>query len=178
MLSLPADEPHRILGTGYLSISIPTSGAVVGRIRQTTIVTMIGNRILSSFDNRTELFHLDLPLFFCGQKLHNRRLDNRHQRHVGICCYCDRSQQLRSVPAFLQRKIEVGPSAPPMMEIAAAALSLKPIAIAPKYAAKIPNCAAAPSRKLFGFAISGPKSVIAPTPMKIRDGRIAHSSSL
>ena len=38
--------------------------------------------------------------------------------------------------------------------------------------------AAAPSRKLFGFAISGPKSVIAPTPIKIRDGRIAHSSSV
>ena len=37
--------------------------------------------------------------------------------------------------------------------------------------------AAAPSRKLFGLAISGPKSVIAPTPMKIRDGRILHSSS-
>ena len=40
---------------------------------------------------------------------------------------------------------------PPIMklfEIAAAALSLKPKKIAPKYAAKIPNCAAAPSRKL------------------------------
>ena len=72
--------------------------------------------------------------------------------------------------------MEVGPSAPPIMEIAAAALSLKPSAIAPKYAAKIPNCAAAPSKKLLGFAIRGPKSVMAPTPMKIRDGKIAHSS--
>ena len=65
-----------------------------------------------------------------------------------------------------------------MMEIAAAALSFKPIAIAPKYAAKIPNCAAAPSKKLIGFAISGPKSVIAPTPRKISEGRIDHSSSV
>jgi len=32
------------------SISIPTRGAVVGRIVQTTIVTMIGKRILSNFD--------------------------------------------------------------------------------------------------------------------------------
>ena len=72
--------------------------------------------------------------------------------------------------------MDVGPSAPPMIEIAAAALSLKPIAIAPKYAPKIPNCAAAPSKKLLGFAISGPKSVMAPTPMKIKDGKIAHSS--
>ena len=63
-----------------------------------------------------------------------------------------------------------------MMEIAAAALSLKPKPMAPKYAAKIPNCAAAPSKKLLGLAIRGPKSVIAPTPIKIREGRIAHSS--
>ena len=32
------------------NINIPTSGAVVGRIRHTTIVTTIGNRIFSSFD--------------------------------------------------------------------------------------------------------------------------------
>ena len=30
--------------------------------------------------------------------------------------------------------------------------------------------------ELMGLAIKGPKSVIAPTPMKIRDGRILHSS--
>ena len=32
------------------SISIPTRGAVVGRIRDTIMVTMIGNRIFSSLD--------------------------------------------------------------------------------------------------------------------------------
>ena len=32
------------------SISIPTKGAVVGRIRHTTMVTIIGNRIFSSLD--------------------------------------------------------------------------------------------------------------------------------
>ncbi len=81
-------------------------------------------------------------------------------------------------PSLLARKMEVGPSAPPMMEMAAAAISLKPRAIAPKYAAKIPNCAAAPRRKLLGLAIRGPKSVMAPTPIKIREGRIAHSSRI
>ena len=65
-----------------------------------------------------------------------------------------------------------------MIETAAAALSLNPIRIARKYAPKIPNCAAAPKRKLIGFAIRGPKSVIAPTPRKIRDGRIDHSSKV
>ena len=65
-----------------------------------------------------------------------------------------------------------------MIETAAAALSLNPNRIARKYAEKIPNCAAAPSKKLIGFAISGPKSVIAPTPRKINDGRIDHSSNV
>ena len=34
----------------FPNISIPTNGAVDGRIRQTTIVTMIGNKIFSSLD--------------------------------------------------------------------------------------------------------------------------------
>ena len=35
---------------------------------------------------------------------------------------------------------------------------------------KMPSCAAAPKSRLLGLAIRGPKSVIAPTPMKIRQG--------
>ena len=75
----------------------------------------------------------------------------------------------------------VGPSAPPMMPIEEAAFSgsqpkksLPKIAAmpsAPKRAKKMPNCAAPPRRADFGFAISGPKSVIAPTPMKIIIGK-------
>ena len=42
---------------------------------------------------------------------------------------------------------------------------------APKSAKKMPNCAAAPRSADFGLAISGPKSVIAPTPMKIMIGK-------
>ena len=76
----------------------------------------------------------------------------------------------------------VGPSAPPMMPMEAAALigsaptkksapnrAAKPRA--PKSAKKMPNCAAPPRSAIFGFAISGPKSVIAPTPMKIMIGK-------
>ena len=78
-------------------------------------------------------------------------------------------------------QIAVGPSAPPMMPIEAAAQSgSQPKKSAPKIAArpsepksakKIPNCAAPPRSAIFGFAISGPKSVIAPTPMKIMIGK-------
>ena len=38
------------------------------------------------------------------------------------------------------------------------------------YKRQIPNCAAAPSSRVRGLASSGPKSVIAPTPMKITSG--------
>ena len=41
---------------------------------------------------------------------------------------------------------------------------------APNSAKKMPNCAAPPRIAALGLAISGPKSVIAPTPMKIMIG--------
>ena len=75
-------------------------------------------------------------------------------------------------------RIAVGPSAPPMMPMDAAifwigvpsvGIHWKAIADSAK-AIKMPSCAAAPRIRLLGFAIKGPKSVIAPTPMKIRHG--------
>ena len=68
------------------------------------------------------------------------------------------------------RKMAVGPSAPPMMPMDAACGPVKPRQMAPKNATKTPSCAAAPSSRLFGSAIRGPKSVIAPTPMKMSEG--------
>ena len=68
------------------------------------------------------------------------------------------------------RKMAVGPSAPPMMPMEAAWGPVKPSTMAPKKATKTPSCAAAPSSRLLALAIRGPKSVMAPTPMKIRDG--------
>ena len=76
----------------------------------------------------------------------------------------------RSGASFDVTNIAVGPSAPPMIPVEAASKGLNPKAVQPKNAIKIPSCAAAPKRRLFGFAISGPKSVIAPTPRKIRQG--------
>jgi len=79
----------------------------------------------------------------------------------------------------------VGPSAPPMMPIDEAAFSgsqpkkscpkTDVMPRAPKRAKKMPSCAAPPSRADFGLAISGPKSVIAPTPMKIMIGKTPES---
>ncbi len=64
----------------------------------------------------------------------------------------------------------VGPSAPPMMPMDAAWAPVKPRKVAPKKAKNTPNWAAAPRMREEGRAISGPKSVMAPTPMKIREG--------
>ena len=47
------------------SISIPTRGAVEGRIMQTTmVITIRGTEYFSSLDTGTQLIHLDL-LSFC-----------------------------------------------------------------------------------------------------------------
>ena len=72
------------------------------------------------------------------------------------------------------RKMAVGPSAPPMIPIEADCAAVKPRASiwVTKKVAKIPICAAAPRRRLLGLAINGPKSVMAPTAIKIRHGKI------
>ena len=67
-------------------------------------------------------------------------------------------------------RIAVGPSAPPMMPIEAASGTVKPSSSAPTKAMNTPSCAAAPRKSVLGLAISGEKSVIAPTPRKISGG--------
>ena len=67
-------------------------------------------------------------------------------------------------------RIAVGPSAPPMTPIAPASAVVKPRARASRKAVKIPSWAAAPSSRETGLASRGPKSVIAPMPIKIMDG--------
>ena len=46
-----------------------------------------------------------------------------------------------------------------------------PVEIAKSIVAKIPNCAAAPKKSIKGDDISGLKSIIAPTAMKIKTGK-------
>ena len=54
----------------------------------------------------------------------------------------------------------------------AASLPVRPSNIAPINAINIPSCAAAPSRRLLGLAINGPKSVLAPIAKNINGGYI------
>ena len=86
----------------------------------------------------------------------------------------------RSGASLEVTKIEVGPSAPPMMAMDAASLRVNSmpgipsavIASAPIRVPKMPNCAAAPSSRVLGLASIGPKSVMAPTPRKISSGKM------
>ncbi len=58
---------------------------------------------------------------------------------------------IRLGASFEDRKIAVGPSAPPIIPIAPACIGSNPIAKAIMYAPKIPNCAAAPININFGL---------------------------
>ena len=64
-------------------------------------------------------------------------------------------------------KIAVGPSAPPIIPNEAASFGVNPIKIATSNTVKIPNCAAAPKIESRRLRNIGPKSVKAPTPIKI-----------
>ena len=64
----------------------------------------------------------------------------------------------------------VGPSAAPMMPMEAASLSGNPSAEARIMEMKIPPCPAAPMKISHGLEMSGPKSIMAPIPMKRRSG--------
>ena len=77
---------------------------------------------------------------------------------------------MRLGESFEERKIAVGPSAPPIMAMPAAWFGSKPNRRASMYAPKIPNCAAPPINNNLGFAIKAEKSVIAPIPKKISGG--------
>ena len=54
-----------------------------------------GEQNLFQLGNRTKLFHFNLPLLFRGKQPHDRGLDNRNQRHIGISRYGNRSKKLR-----------------------------------------------------------------------------------
>ena len=69
--------------------------------------------------------------------------------------------------------MDVGPSQAPMTPMATASSLLKPSASASSSVRKMPNWPAAPSMTILGLENSGPKSVMAPMPMKISTGKIS-----
>ena len=71
---------------------------------------------------------------------------------------------------YCATKIDVGPSAAPIIDIAAASLSWKPTTRASSNVMNIPSCAAAPKSRSLGFESNGPKSIIAPMPINRSNG--------
>ena len=72
--------------------------------------------------------------------------------------------------------MEVGPSAAPMIPMDAASFKSKPRSTAVLKAKKMPNWAPAPNRNIEGMDKSGPKSIMAPIPIKSRMGRASDAS--
>ena len=75
-----------------------------------------------------------------------------------------------------ETRIEVGPSAAPIIPIAAASFRSKLKITASNIVKKIPNCAAPPNKNIFGLESSGPKSIIAPIPINKRIGKASEDS--
>ena len=73
------------------------------------------------------------------------------------------------LPRVLATKMAVGPSAAPMTAMDAASGRSKK-SPASTSVTKIPSCAAAPNSISHGFSSSGPKSIMAPMPMKSSSG--------
>jgi len=63
-----------------------------------------------------------------------------------------------------------------MIPIDPASCGVKPSQPATMKVPKTPSWAAPPRRNVFGFARSGPKSVRAPRPRKMRGGKISSST--
>ena len=96
---------------------MPISDAADGRRMMVTIADTIGREsfLFCSPDAEDPC---GSPALFRGEQAHNRRLYDRDQRHVGISA--DRDSPRSSGAIFSATKMAVGPSAPPMIPMAAA----------------------------------------------------------
>ena len=65
----------------------------------------------------------------------------------------------------------VGPSAAPIIAMEADSIGPNPQRVAMQSVKNMPNCAAAPKSISFGLVSTGPKSIIAPMPMKSTSGK-------
>ena len=63
-----------------------------------------------------------------------------------------------------------------MIPMDAASLISKPRMDARTIVKKIPNCAAAPNKNIFGLESRGPKSIMAPIPINRRSGNASDAS--
>ena len=151
------------------SISIPNRGATDGSSKEQNSTTNTGNTIFSTLLTLRSCFITIWTLFLCGERLHDRRLDQRDQGHIGVGGHCNGSHQLRSQ---VIGNVNSGRAVSAADDTDGGCLSgCEQSGCHGKKESHIDaELAAAPSKRLTGLAIRGPKSVIAPTAMKIRHG--------
>ena len=108
-----------------------------------------GEEDLFGLGDGAKLLHLDLAHLLSGQQAHDGGLDQGDQRHIRVSCNGDWAKQMGSQ----------GLGQPNGGGAVSAADN-----------ADGGSLGAGESSMLLGLAIMGPKSVMAPTPMKIREG--------
>lgn len=122
----------------------------------------------------TRLFHHDLSFVRVGEHLHDWRLDERHQCHVGVCCNGNLRKKMWSQfhgGVDSHRAVCAADDAD-----GSSFAKVEAEAVSADQGNEDAEVAAAPRITRLGFAIIGPKSVIAPTPRKMSGGRISCST--
>ena len=103
------------------NMSMPISGAASGRNSMTTMGTSARTESPRGAIRAERCIRCRALLG--GQQPHDRRLDDRHERHVEYAGDGDGAEQFGA--SRLVRKMAVGPSAPPMMPMDEASARLK-----------------------------------------------------
>ena len=137
-----------------------------------SMVTTIGNRI------RVSLGDIVPGCTACGSAapsswspaLMAERLDDRHQRHVGVRRHDDRARGTCELKKFATKMRGGAVRRADDRRWRPRRAGQSPAAPADHDVKKMPNCAAAPKSSSLGFASSGPKSIIAPMPMNSSSG--------
>lgn len=93
--------------------------------------------------------HSDAAIFFCSHKPDGKGLNDWNQGHVGIGSHRDRTNVRRM--EHLGTRMDVGPSAAPMIPMDAASFRSNPRSTARLMAAKIPNWAPGSEKEHFGI---------------------------
>ena len=150
------------------NIRLPRSGATDGKSKDTTMVTRMGKIIFSFLLTLRVACITVIRSFLVVSNFINGGCKS------GISAIYEYAATAIGASKCgardLVRKIAVGPSAPAIMEIEDASPPVNPNAAARISTRYIPPCAAAPRISELGRESIGPKSVIAPTPIKMRQG--------
>ena len=152
------------------NIRKPTSATLLGAAMPAMKVTKMGKRMRVVREMLAGLYSIFIRRsFFGGDQADAGRLHDGHQRHVGIGRHDDGADVLR----LKVLRHEDGGRAVGRADDGDGGRVLQREAQQARkgQGEEDANCAAAPQRIIFGLESSGPKSIIAPMPMKSNSGK-------